>query len=74
MLATNIIANSYFPQFEHTLPALGIGLWVAILATSFLRRPDWVVLKDAVKGAVFLIAVLMGAVVNLKLKIHFQVN
>jgi Na+/H+ antiporter NhaD/arsenite permease-like protein len=56
VLATNLIGNSYFPELEHTAPALGLGLWTAILATALLRRPEWGVLGEAGKGAVFLVA------------------
>jgi len=55
VLATNILANNYFPALEHSVPALGVGLWVALLATSVLRQPRWDVLNHALKGAAFLI-------------------
>jgi hypothetical protein len=55
VVAVNVIGNSLFPGLEKTAPALGIGLWVAILATSAFRVPDWRVLLGATKGATFLV-------------------
>jgi Na+/H+ antiporter NhaD/arsenite permease-like protein len=55
VVAVNVIGNSLFPGLEKTAPALGIGLWVAILATSAFRVPDWRVLLEATKGATFLV-------------------
>jgi Na+/H+ antiporter NhaD/arsenite permease-like protein len=56
VLLTNLVGNSVFPALHESLPMLGLGLWAAILATAPLRQPDWSVLSDAAKGAVFLVA------------------
>ena len=40
IVAVNVIGNSLFPELEKTAPALGIGLWVAILVTAAFRTPD----------------------------------
>lgn len=61
LLCTNIAVSGFFPQLEHTLPALGLGLWVAIVGTAFIRKPDWSVLAPAAKGAVFLLALVAAA-------------
>jgi Na+/H+ antiporter NhaD/arsenite permease-like protein len=55
IVAVNVIGNSLFPELEKTAPALGIGLWVAILVTAAFRTPDWRVLIEATKGATFLV-------------------
>lgn len=55
LIAVNIIANSYFSGLEEVVPALGLGLWAAILVTAALRAPDWNVLREAAKGALFLV-------------------
>jgi len=60
LVATNVFVSGWAPQLEHAIPAIGLGLWGAILVTSLLRKPDWSVLGPAAKGAVFLIA-LVGA-------------
>ncbi len=61
LLATNILASGYMPALEHALPVLGLGLWLTILLTSGVRRPDWSVLSPAAKGAIFLIALVAAA-------------
>ena len=55
IIAVNVIGNSFFPEPEKIAPALGIGLWIAILATAAFRAPDWRVLIEATKGATFLV-------------------
>ncbi len=61
LLCTNVVVSGFFPQLEHTLPALGLGLWAAIVGTSFIRKPDWTVLAPAAMGAVFLLALVAAA-------------
>ena len=56
ILSVNLIGNAYFPGILDHLPLLGVGLWIAILATAVWRRPHWAVVPGAVKGAAFLIA------------------
>ena len=55
VVAVNVVGNSLFPELEKTAPALGIGLWIAVLATTPFRAPDWRVLIEATKGATFLV-------------------
>ncbi len=61
LLGTNIFVSGFMPELEHLLPALGLGLWAAILLTALVRKPDWSVLGPAAKGAVFLIALVAAA-------------
>jgi Na+/H+ antiporter NhaD/arsenite permease-like protein len=55
VVAVNVIVNSYFPGLEELAPALGLGLWAALIVTAPLRSPDWSVLREATKGALFLV-------------------
>ena len=55
VVAVNIVGNSLFPGLEKIVPALGVGLWIAILATTAFRAPEWRVLIEATKGATFLV-------------------
>ncbi len=55
VVAVNVVANTYFSGLEELAPALGLGLWTALLVTSPLRNPDWSVLNEATKGALFLV-------------------
>jgi Na+/H+ antiporter NhaD/arsenite permease-like protein len=61
LAAANILVSGFVPELEHTIPALGLGLWLAIAATSLLRQPDWKVLWSTAAGAVFLIALVASA-------------
>jgi Na+/H+ antiporter NhaD/arsenite permease-like protein len=42
-------------------PVIGAALWVALLVTTPLRRPDWRLLPEAFKGSVFLLALVVCA-------------
>ena len=56
LIGTNVTATSVFPGLEELVPALGLGLWTALLFTAPLRKPDWKILREAGKGATFLVA------------------
>ena len=56
LVATNVTINLAFAGLEEVAPALGLGLWAALLLTAPIRKPDWRVLREAVKGALFLVS------------------
>jgi Na+/H+ antiporter NhaD/arsenite permease-like protein len=56
LVGTNVTANAMFPGLEERIPALGLGLWAALLVTAPFRKPDWRILREAAKGAVFLVS------------------
>ncbi len=60
-IGANVIANLKFPALLQTLPVIGIAVWLAIVATLPLRAPDWKLVPDAVKGSVFLLALVLIA-------------
>jgi Na+/H+ antiporter NhaD/arsenite permease-like protein len=60
-LVVNIITNVHFPEVVGRVPVLGLSLWIVLLATALLRRPDWRVLPEAFKGAIFLLALVTAA-------------
>jgi Na+/H+ antiporter NhaD/arsenite permease-like protein len=55
LVGTNVTTNILFPGVEEIAPVLGLGLWTALLVTAPIREPDWGVLREAIKGALFLI-------------------
>ena len=61
IVATNAIGNANFPELEHTVPALGLALWAALILTAPLRRPNWSAIPSAAKGAAFLVALVACA-------------
>jgi Na+/H+ antiporter NhaD/arsenite permease-like protein len=59
-VGVNILANS-LSKGEETGPWLGLALWVAIVLTSVVARPNWSSLRHGVQGAVFLCALVASA-------------
>jgi Na+/H+ antiporter NhaD/arsenite permease-like protein len=60
-LVVNILTNLHFPELLGRVPVLGLSVWFVLLATSPLRRPDWRVLPEALKGTIFLLALVTAA-------------
>ena len=60
-ITTNVTVNVKFNSFADHFPFIGVAVWVAILISLPLRRPDWEVLPDAAKGAVFLLSLVTCA-------------
>jgi Na+/H+ antiporter NhaD/arsenite permease-like protein len=59
-VTTNIVANA-LSSGEETGPWLGLAVWAALLLTAPLGRPDWSVVRPALRGAVFLAALVAAA-------------
>jgi len=60
-IGANVLANLKFPAALDAFPVIGAAVWLAILAASPLRQPDWKLLPDAFKGSVFLLALVTCA-------------
>jgi Na+/H+ antiporter NhaD/arsenite permease-like protein len=60
-IGANVIANLQFPAVLDHFPVIGAAVWVALLATAFLRPPDWRLLPEALKGSIFLLALVTCA-------------
>jgi Na+/H+ antiporter NhaD/arsenite permease-like protein len=60
-LLANVTANLKFPALLDTLPVLGLAVWAVILVTAVVRRPDWSVMPETFKGAIFLLALVAAA-------------
>jgi hypothetical protein len=60
-IATNVIANMKFAALLDAVPLIGIAVWVVILATAPLRRPDWKIMPETAKGTTFLLALVLCA-------------
>ena len=57
----NVISNLKFPKLLDTLPVLGLAVWVVILLTAPLHRPDWKIMPETAKGTLFLLALVLCA-------------
>jgi len=60
-MATNLIVNLHWAEDAERFPFLGAAVWVAILVTATVRRPDWELLPAAARGALFLVALVACA-------------
>ena len=60
-ILANVIANLKFPALLDHLPVIGGAVWVAILVTASLRKPEWSLLPEAFKGSIFLLSLVMCA-------------
>lgn len=61
VVAANVGTNLFFAGAEEHAPILGLALWLAIFATTPLRRPGWRTAPAAIKGAGFLVALVAAA-------------
>ena len=60
-LATNVLVNVKFAGQADHFPFLGVAVWVAILLSVGVRRPDWEVLPRASRGSIFLLSLVLIA-------------
>jgi hypothetical protein len=60
-IVTNVVVNAKFPEQADHFPFIGVAVWVAILISLAIRRPDWEVVPEATKGAVFLLSLVTCA-------------
>jgi Na+/H+ antiporter NhaD/arsenite permease-like protein len=55
-IVTNAVVNLEFPEISDRFPFIGAAVWVALLVTVPVRRPDWELMPDTFKGSVFLLS------------------
>jgi Na+/H+ antiporter NhaD/arsenite permease-like protein len=60
-VAANVLVNTHYPAVADAFPFLGLTVWIVLLATAPIRRPDWFVLPETVKGAAFLLSLVLAA-------------
>jgi Na+/H+ antiporter NhaD/arsenite permease-like protein len=60
-ILANVIANLRFPAILDVVPVIGLAVWIVILATAGLRRPDWEIMPETFKGTIFLLALVTSA-------------
>jgi Na+/H+ antiporter NhaD/arsenite permease-like protein len=60
-LATNVIVNVKFTGQGDHFPFIGVAVWVAILVSAGMRRPDWELLPKAFRGSIFLLSLVLIA-------------
>jgi Na+/H+ antiporter NhaD/arsenite permease-like protein len=60
-IGANLLSSLYWPEVGAALPLVGAAVWLALLLSAPLRRPDWGELPGALRGAVFLLALVWSA-------------
>src|SRR5690349_1203129 len=50
-IATNVMVNLKFHNLAGNFPAIGIAVWIVILAATPLRKQEWKLVPEAVKGS-----------------------
>lgn len=60
-IGANVSANLFAPELLHTIPVIGVALWLALLLAWPLRAPDWNVMPETIKGAAFLLSLVLAA-------------
>ena len=60
-LVTNVTVNTKFTGYADHFPFIGVAVWLAILLSIPVRRPDWEVLPESFKGSIFLLALVLIA-------------
>jgi Na+/H+ antiporter NhaD/arsenite permease-like protein len=60
-IGANVIANLEFPAVLDQFPVIGAAVWLAILVGAPLRKPEWRLLPEALKGSIFLLALVTCA-------------
>jgi len=60
-IGANVIVNVGFTDFSEAFPFIGVAVWVVILLSAPIRRPDWHLLPEAGRGAAFLLSLVLAA-------------
>ncbi len=60
-IAANVLVNLKYAEHADRFPFIGAAVWAAILACAPWRAPEWKLLPEAFKGAVFLLSLILCA-------------
>ncbi len=60
-VAANVVTNLQFSAQADSFPFIGAAVWLAILATVGVRKPEWSLVPGALRGAVFLLSLVLAA-------------
>jgi Na+/H+ antiporter NhaD/arsenite permease-like protein len=60
-VATNVAINVKAPELASLFPFIGVAVWAAIILTIPVRRHDWELLPETVKGSIFLLSLVLCA-------------
>jgi Na+/H+ antiporter NhaD/arsenite permease-like protein len=57
----NVIVNVQFPETSDAFPYIGTSVAAAVFVTAIVRRPDWEIVPESVKGSIFLLSLVLCA-------------
>lgn len=60
-IVTNVVINVKYSHLADIFPFIGVAVWAAIILSVPLRRPDWEILPETLKGSVFLLSLVTCA-------------
>jgi Na+/H+ antiporter NhaD/arsenite permease-like protein len=60
-IVANVVANLKFPAVLDAFPVIGVAVWVAIILSAPVRKPDWHLLPGNLKGTIFLLSLVTCA-------------
>ena len=60
-IAANVVLNLYAGDLAGRFPIIGAAVWAVILVSAPIRRPDWELLREAGRGAAFLLSLVLAA-------------
>jgi Na+/H+ antiporter NhaD/arsenite permease-like protein len=60
-IVANVGANLAYPEVLDRFPVIGAAVWLAILVSAPIRRPDWALLKPTFWGTIFLLSLVLTA-------------
>jgi hypothetical protein len=60
-IGANVIVNLRYAQLADSFPFIGVAVWIVIILSAPIRRPDWELLAEAGRGATFLLALVLCA-------------
>ncbi|MEN9848898.1 MAG: hypothetical protein RL368_1638, partial [Pseudomonadota bacterium] len=60
-IAANVTVNVKFATMADSFPFIGVAVWLALLVSIPLRRPDWEILPETLMGTIFLLSLVLCA-------------
>ena len=60
-IGSNVYFNLRHPEVLNNAPVIGLAVWLAIMLTGWLRKPDWSLLPGATRGSIFLLSLVLCA-------------
>ena len=60
-IITNVTVNLQFAALADHFPFIGVAVWVSLLFAVPLRKPEWSLMPGAIKGSIFLLALVTCA-------------